>query len=458
MRRNSPLLVTAAVAALTVTTVVAGTSSAAPGTPSLTWQPCPARGVPVECTSLTVPIDWSRRGGPTVDLKVGRLRATGERLGSVMFNPGGPGGSGVDFLSGFASRFGSPLREHYDLVSWDPRGIAGSAPLTCPKEIDERFSKAPAPTTVSERLQFEKLTRQWVQACRKASGPLFDHVDTLSNVRDLDRLREVLGERKLNFAGFSYGSRIGLFYADVFPQRVGHLVVDAVVDPTSDNADFYDGASRAVEQAFTDYLAQCAERKACPLTDLTAAQARAWLARKLLEIPDLGSVPNLLRDPRNWPALDQVLGQVRDGTFTPSSDPGESQITYHAVQCLDLPDRRDARRVMADAERAATRNPLLGWLSTTTVVCPQWPVPPTYHPHPIVAPGSAPILVVGTTHDTATPYDWAVHAARDLQNARLLTNQATHHGGYGSSACVTEAVDQYFVTGTLPGVGKVCTG
>jgi pimeloyl-ACP methyl ester carboxylesterase len=459
MKRSSRLVVAAVVTAISALIIGSSCASAPPpeAAQGLTWTPCPDRGVPVECTSVPVPVDWSRPDGATIPLEVGRLRATGERLGAVMFNPGGPGGSGLSFLSGFSSRFGQQMREHFDLVSWDPRGVGGSAPLTCPDGAGRELSTLGIPSTVGERQQYEKVAAQWARTCREASGPLFDHVDTLSNVQDLDRLRELLGEEKLNFAGFSYGSRIALLYADVLPERVGRLVVDGVIDPTSDGADFIEGATRAMEQAFTDYVAGCADRESCPLIGMTAVEVRSGLAPLAVKYPEVGgTIAGLVRDPDNWPQLDRFLSEVRAGKYPSSSDSG-SDISNQAVNCLDLPDRRNAVQVMADARRSADRYPVLGRLTTATVLCPQWPVPTTYQPHRITANGSAPILVVGTTHDTVTPYDWAVSVARNLQNGRLLTNKATHHGGYGSSACVTDAVDRYFVDGTLPPVGKVCT-
>jgi pimeloyl-ACP methyl ester carboxylesterase len=379
MRTRTKLLA----AAVTATMVaITGTSWATTAEPAPSWEPCPADGVPVECTRVSVPVDWSRPGGPVVSLKVARLKATGTRIGSVLTNPGGPGGSGVEFLARFAGRFGEQLRRSYDIVSWDPRGVGASQPVTCPAGADRELAELPAPSTLAERLRWERAAATWAAACRRQTGPLFDHVDTLSNVRDLDRLRELLGEPKLNYAGFSYGTRIGLFYADVFPARVGRLAVDAVVDPTSDNADFYDGASRALEQAFTDYHAGCAGRAACPLTDLTAGQARDWLKPLLASSGELGNdIPNMLRDPRGWPALDVLLGKLRDGTWQPSADqPTFGGESYHAVQCLDLPDHRTARQVMADAARADARYPLFGRLAAATVVCGQWPVPPTWRP------------------------------------------------------------------------------
>jgi len=428
-------------------------------TESVRWESCPVGGAPLECAWVPVPVDWGAPDGPTVKLRVAVLRATGERAGAVFANPGGPGKSGVRALPGMAQRFGAAVREAYDIVSWDPRGIGESSPVTCPAEADAAFAALGIPDSVGERVRYERATAKWASACRQASGPIFDHVDTLSAARDLDHLRDVLGESKLNYAGFSYGSRIGLFYADLFPERVGRMVLDSAVDPRSDEAAFFDGQARAAEQAFTDYHAGCLERDGCPLSDMTVAEARAWLAPYLRRDAELnGLLPNILRQPATWSSLDELLSELRAGVYQPGGGAGGSEVAAHAVNCLDLPDRRSAAQIMADAKRAAVRYPLFGRMMAGSVLCAQWPVPPTYRPHAIAARGSAPILVVGTTHDTATPYDWAVSAAKSLDAGRLLTVRGTGHVAYGSDACASRVVDRYFVSGVLPPAGKVCAG
>ena len=434
----------------------ARTDAGPAGAEGLKWQACPSRDMPLVCTTVRVPVDWERPTGATLSLKVAKLPSTGERKGTIFTNPGGPGGSGVQALPGLAGKFGTAVRESYDIVSWDPRGIGESSPLKCPPAADAAYAKLGLPRSLDERVRFERGVRTWADACRRTSGPLFDHVDTRSNARDLDRLRELLGGPKLNYAGFSYGSRIGLFYADLFPKRVGRMLVDAVVDPTSDNAAFTDGQATAAEQAFTDYHATCGDRPSCPVQDMTTAQARAWLAPFLKRDPGLnGLLPNILRSPKSWPGLDELLGELRSGTYQPE-EPEADDIGYHAVNCLDLPDRRSARQITAAAERAEARYPLFGRMMTGGAVCSQWPVPATNRPHPITARGSQPILVVGATHDTATPYRWAVAAAKHLSASRLLTVRDTMHVAYGVNSCATAAIDRYFLSGELPKPDRVC--
>ncbi|WP_051797207.1 alpha/beta hydrolase [Catenuloplanes japonicus] len=455
------LAVVALTAALATT---AGTAYAAPGPDRfhrqrVTWQACPAGDVPLECARVTVPVDWAAPGGATLTLKVTRHRATGNRLGTLFLNPGGPGASGAAFTATAASRFGQRTRDAYDLVGWDPRGVGESSPLTCPESADAAYREARLPATVRERLTFERVTAAWARACRAASGPLFDHVDTISTVRDLDVLRAVLGETTLSYTGMSYGTRIGIFYADLFPTRVGRMVLDAATDPASDNADFWRGASLAAQRGFDDYLAGCAARPACPLTGLPPAEARTTVGR-LLSTPGPAQdylatvVSSLVKSPGSWPDLDGFLTEALHGDIMPVDLPAD--VAHHAINCLDLPDHRTAAQVMADDARAAADRPVFGHMMMASTLCPQWPARATGRPHPVTAPGAAPVLVVGTTHDTATPYEWSVSTARRLANGRLLTRDATGHVAYTRNPCVTEAVDTYLVDGLLPPGNTVC--
>lgn len=457
---------------LSVLTVVAGTvaGTAYAGTQSgpdrfhrqrVTWQPCPDGDVPLDCTRVTVPVDWADPGGDTLTLKVTRHRATGTRRGALLLNPGGPGKSGADFTARAAAGLGERTLAAYDLVGWDPRGVGESSPLTCPDSANAEWRKALLPTTVAERVRFERITAGWAAACREASGPVFDHVDTISTVRDLDVLRAVLGEARLTYAGFSYGTRIGIFYADLFPGRVGRMVLDAATDPAGDSADFWRGASMAAERGFDGYLAGCADREGCPLADLPPDRARADVGR-LLSTPGPAQdyyatvVSSLVKSPSSWSDLDGFLTEALRGEAEPQ-DLG-TDVANAAINCLDLPDRRTAAQVMADDARAAADRPVFGHMMMASALCPQWPVPATGRPHVVTARGAAPILVVGATGDTATPYEWAVSTARNLAAGRLLTLDAIGHVASFRSPCVAEAVDGYLVDGVLPPAGTVCAG
>jgi pimeloyl-ACP methyl ester carboxylesterase len=438
------------------------------------WQSCAEDGVPLDCARVTVPVDWARPDGATTSLAVVRHRATGERKGTFFFNPGGPGEPGTESVGGASRAFGTDATASFDVVSWDPRGVGKSSALHCPEAADDAFGAVDSsPDTATERRTLEAAAVRWTSACRAASGPLFDHVDTVSNARDLDVLRAVVGDRKLTYAGFSYGSRIGLRYAELFPARVGRVVLDGPVDATSDNRELLRDGAMAAERGLDDYLAGCADRAGCPLRDRTPDDARSWL-RGVIRAADTRPVPasdgraagqeavvngvaGRLPEPRAWPELDTVLAGLQRGDATALLADGEEvvDVVYPAINCTDLVDRRTGRRVMADAARL--RHLVFGHEMMSGALCPQWPVAPTVRPHPVTARGAAPILVVGTTRDAATPYEWAVSTARQLSSGHLLTRRAGGHVAYTRSACVTAAVDRYLVTGALPTAGHVCT-
>jgi pimeloyl-ACP methyl ester carboxylesterase len=465
----------AALAGLGVTRADAGSEPGATAfhRQQVRWESCTDGGVPLDCARVTVPVDWARPDGATMSLAVVRHRATGERKGTFFFNPGGPGQPGTASVRGASRRFGTDAVAAFDIVSWDPRGVGKSSALRCPDAANDAFAAVDSsPDTSAERRTLEAAAVRWTRACRAASGPVFDHVDTVSNARDLDVLRAVVGDRKLTYAGFSYGSRIALRYAELFPSRVGRMVLDATVDATSDNRELLRDSATAVERGLDDYLAGCADRAGCPLRDRTPAAAKSWL-REVIRGADSRPVPasdgraagqeavvngtaGLLRDPGTWPMLDTVLAGLRRGDATALLADGDDavDVAYPAINCTDLVDRRSGRQVMADAARL--RHTVFGHEMMSGALCPQWPVTPTVRPHPVTARGAAPILVVGTTRDAATPYEWAVSTARQLSSGHLLTRRASGHVAYTRSACVTAAVDRYLVSGALPPAGHVC--
>lgn len=429
----------------------------------VSWSSCDDGDLPLDCARVTVPVDWARPSGGTIALKVRRHRATGARQGSLLTNPGGPGVSGVRHLAGAARTWSSAVTAGFDLVSWDPRGVGESAPLTCPDDADAALRAVDSsPDTLAERQRQEAAVRTWVRKCRAASGPLFDHVDTLSNVRDLDVLRAVLGEAKLSYVGTSYGTRIGIWYADAFPARVGRMVLDSAVDPASDNKAFLNGQAMGVERALDDYLAGCADRAGCPFSE---TRGRAEVA-KLLRAADsrpaeqaelVSMVAALLRTPGHWPGLDGQFAKVLAGDHSAIQPTGDVDIANLAINCQDLPDRRTARQVLADAKATVRDRPVFGYEFTSGTLCPLWPNG-AVRPRPVTARGAAPILVVGTTRDAATPYEWARSTAKHLAGGRLLTRDGSGHAAYGDNACVTEAVDRYLLDAVLPAPGTVCKG
>ena len=432
---------------------------------TLTWTPCNDKELVLECTDVTVPVNWSRPSGRTISLKVHRHRAAGPSRGSLLLNPGGPGGPGKPFLEFAARLFSKPVIDGFDLVSFDPRGVGESAPLSCPAAADAAFRKSdPSPDNLHERIAREAAVREWVRACRAKSGPIFDHVDTVSVARDLDVLRAVLGDDKLSYYGGSYGTRLGLRYADLFPTRIERMVLDAVVDPAQDNKAFLTDVAKGEERGLDAYLRTCDDRAGCPFHGLTLAQGRAAVA-KLFKAADRHPDEQLqlvnlteehLSDPSGEPELDSLFSAVRSGDRSVIKPDPDTGVDFNAIQCLDLPDHRNAAQVMADTTALTRARPVFGPEVMSGTPCPQWPNGGVSDPHPVTARGSVPIVLLAGTGDPAALYEWGQSAAAALENGRLLTREGDGHGSYVYGACRPE-VDRYLLDGVPPPRGgAVC--
>lgn len=432
---------------------------------TLTWTPCGDNGLVLDCTDVTVPVDWSRPAGRTITIRVHRHRAAGPGRGSLLLNPGGPGVPGKPFLMAATQLFSRPVVDGFDLVSFDPRGVGESAPLSCPEEADAAFRASdPSPDDLRERLARERAVKAWVRACRASSGPVFDHVDTVSAARDLDVLRAVLGDDRLSYFGGSYGTRLGLRYADLFPTRIGRMVLDAVVDPAQDNRAFLTDVAKGEERGLDAYLSGCDDRPGCPFHGLTLARGRAVVA-ELFAAADRYPAEQLqlvnlteehLSDPAGAADLDELFTAVRAGDRGVIAPDPDTRIAHNAIQCLDLPDHRDAARIMADTAALSRARPVFGPEVMSGTPCPQWPNGGVSHPHPVTAPGSVPIVLIAGTGDPAALYEWGRSAAAALQNGRLLTRVGNGHGSYPYGACRPE-VDRYLLDGVPPPrAGAVC--
>ncbi len=432
---------------------------------TLTWTPCNDRELVLDCTDVTVPVDWSRPRGATISLRVHRHRASGTSRGSLLLNPGGPGAPGKPFLEYAARRFSKPVIDGFDLVSFDPRGVGESAPLSCPPEADAAFRKSdPSPDSLRERIARENASRTWVRACRAKSGPIFDHVDTVSAARDLDVLRAVLGDDKLSYYGGSYGTRLGLRYADLFPTRIKRMVLDAVVDPAQDNKAFLTDVAKGEERGLDAYLSGCDDRPGCPFRGLTPAQSRTEVAG-LFQAADRHPGEQLqlvnlteehLSDPSGAPDLDILFTAVRSGDHSAIEPDPDTDVAFNAIQCLDLPDHRTAAQIMRDTAALTRERPVFGPEVQSGTPCPQWPNGGVSDPHPVTAHGSVPIVLLAGTGDPAALYEWGQSAAAHLENGRLLTREGNGHGSYVYGACRPE-VDRYLLDGVPPPrAGAVC--
>jgi pimeloyl-ACP methyl ester carboxylesterase len=459
---------------------------------SLSWSSCESE---MECATATAPLDWADPTGDDIELALIRSKATGsDRLGSVLVNPGGPGASGVDFVAQSADGgVTAAVHEHYDVVGFDPRGVGASTPISCyddPAVLDEFLygeENEDFETGSDEDLQADvDLMTEFGAACQTFSGELLKHVDTESVARDLDMLRAVLGDEKLNYVGYSYGTYIGATYAGLFPEKVGRLVLDGAVDPAASESEGTLNYVMGFESALRAYLAYCLAETDCPFTGTVE---ESMLTIKDL-IDSLNESPISSDDPRDltggalttaivyplysedsWPYLTQLFTDVMagnadfawllaDGYNDRDTETGEylsnSVEAYFAVTCLDDSTVLSFEEVRADILELEAAAPLFGETYASTG-CDGWPVSGTRVPALISATGADDILVVGTTNDPATPYAQAVALADELDSGHLITYNGEGHTAYnGGITCVDGAVDAYLIDGTVPAEDPNC--
>ena len=453
---------------------------------TLKWRDCRDG---FECARLEVPIDYRAPADGTIRLALVRLPASGDARGSLVLNPGGPGASGVDYARAAESVVSDAVRDRYDIVGFDPRGVARSAPISCltDAELDRFLAIDGSPDEPAEE---EALSQEWQalgQGCLADRPALTEHVGTRDVARDLDVLRAVLGDRRLNYLGKSYGTYIGTTYAERFPRRVGRVVLDGQLDPAASGEEIARGQAAGFHRAFRSFLADCLKHDSCPVSgDVDAAQAqverlldavdatplRGERGRPVTQALAVLGVAAALYDQSTWPLLRQAIAEAKRGSGTLFlaladfySDRGpngryrtNSVEALYAVNCLDRPEATELAAYRAAAARAETVSPVFGaFIAWGSLPCASWPVPPQGTPHPVVAEGARPILVIGTTRDPATPYEWARSVARQLESGRLLTLVGDGHTAYRQgNDCIDRAVDRYLLDGTLSAAGTRC--
>lgn len=479
-----------------------GSSSGSPASPSdpalatfysqrLAWTPC---GGSFVCARLTVPLDYSAPSGGTITLALIKLPASdpAQRIGSLVTNPGGPGASGVDFVRSARAVFDASLRARYDIVGFDPRGVAGSDPVECltDKQTDAFLAVDGTPTTPAQVTAIDTLARQLAVGCRTRSPKIYAHIGTLDAARDVDVLRAALGDQKLTWFGFSYGTELGATYADLFPTHVGRMVLDGAIDPSLTNVEMSHGQAKGFEVALHHFVLWCDQQADCPLpqgeqqgVDRIAAffdgldttpLATHDAKRPLTQALAMNAVLSYLYFPA-YGDYDQLLIGLQDAfdgdgqtllSMLDQRNERNSRGHYadnfisalYAVNALDRPDRPTAAQSAVLAEQWSKEAPVFGAFTAWGILPFQyWDVPATDPPHEIHAPGSPKILVVGTTYDPATPYPWAQALAKQLSQGVLLTRVGDGHTGYGKgSACTDSAVDRYLLSGETPPTGTVC--
>ncbi|WP_315093223.1 alpha/beta hydrolase [uncultured Cellulomonas sp.] len=444
-----------------------------------------------ECATAQVPMDYADPAGPSIELALARARATGgEPIGSLLLNRGGPGASGVDFVAQASSMVSADVKRQYDLVGFDPRGVQRSSPVECVDAagLDEIIAYDPDYSTDAGIQDVMDLYGELGAACQENTGQALAHVDTVSAARDLDVLRAALGDDTLTYLGFSYGTSLGATYASLFPEKVGRLVLDGALPPTLTSAEASEGQAVGFENALRAYVADCQAGPRCPLDgslDDGLAEVREMLDRAQDNPLPTGTDRELTRSlafygialplyaQSYWPYLTQALtlalqendgslllqladqysDRTADGTFSTNST-----VAFYAINCLDSRSPADVATMRAEAAQIEAAAPTVGYFfGYGGTVCAQWPVPEVGGLDSYAAEGAAPILVVGTTNDPATPYVWAEQLADLLSSGVLLTYEGEGHTAYGSSnECIADSVDAYLLSGTVPAEGTRC--
>ena len=471
----------------------------------VSWYACAKKGMAeatsgqdtgFTCAKVKVPLDYDNPGGQTIEIAVKKRAAGGDSIGSLFVNPGGPGGSGIDLVDEAGSYFSKKLTSSYDVVGFDPRGVGASTAVDCltDAELDAERAGANDPATPSASATEERAQKMGEACTSKTSTPgLLDHIDTVSVARDLDILRAVDGQQALTYLGYSYGTYLGATYAEFFPANTGRLVLDGAVDPSLSAGELALGQAKGFEASLRAYVESCQSSKlGCPLSgdvDSGVSQVREFLeSTKTAPVPTSDSKRPLTYDlavygvlgsmyqTQAWPSLTLGLSQAMGKEGKPDGSAllkladlvssRESDGTYSnngaealmAVNCLDYPVQGDNASWEKNAKAIKETSPTFGsQLLYPDAYCQGWGHTSSRKREKITASGAAPILVVGTTGDPATPYAWAQALAEQLESGQLMTWEGDGHTAYGrSNDCVKKAVDTYLLNGTMPDKGLTC--
>ncbi|MGY0071325.1 alpha/beta hydrolase [Streptomyces sp. QTS137] len=492
-------------------------TTATPATPAalleqkLDWTACPAPstaqgggdkpeklpdGTKWQCSTMTAPLDYADPDGRTIDLALIRAKAAPgsgeERLGSLIFNFGGPGGSGVSTLPLFAGDDYMKLHKRYDLVGFDPRGVGDSAGVRCldPKAMDAWLAAESTPDDAAEAKARTLGVRAFARSCESNSGAVLEHVGTQEAARDLDLMRHVLGDGKLNYFGISYGTQLGGVYAHLFPENVGRLVFDAVVDPTENILASGLGQAEGFQGALRNFLKDCAKHDSCFFEGKDPARGEKEVValierldkrplptefkRPLTQSLALNGIAAALYGEESWTMLRGALAEAEEGNGTALlvfsdmlngrafEDGGYSNINAAntAVNCADYKDRYTADDVRRHLPGFREASGVFGdWMAWGLLQCTGWPVDGHAPTVEVTADGADPILVIGNTGDPATPYEGAGKMADELGEGVgvHLTVDGEGHGTYGVNDCLTRLVDTYLLDGTVPENDTICS-
>lgn len=453
----------------------------------LHWSACKGGAGPAgyQCATLQVPLDYADPAKGTIGLALDRRPATGHAIGSLVENPGGPGVSGVDYLPDLVAELPPSITSRFNVVGFDPRGVARSAPVTCgtPSQLTAELSVDPAPTTSAGFARLVAADRSFAAGCEARSGRVLPFVSTANAARDLDRIRAALGDSRLTYIGFSYGTYLGAVYAKMFPTHIRAMVLDGALDPALGPVASIDAQAASLDAELGAFLRTCASGSCGwstgprPLAAFESLLARvrahpiavSGTGQSVGPAALLYGTAAALYSPASWPTLGAALSSLAaghgrtilalfDGYFERQPNGSYANVVEAetAVDCLDAPAPTLAT-LRADAAAVSKVAPVFGLLDLySEASCSVWPVPATGQVGPVKAAGSPPIVVVGSTGDPVTPYAWAVALAHQLSHGVLLTRTGYGHTGYAFSSCIRSAVDTYLLTLRPPKAGTVC--
>ncbi len=459
----------------------------------LDWGTCDnetAQAAQLECSTLAVPVDPDDPEGPTLELALARSVSSGgagDRIGSLLMNPGGPGGSGIEALAGLAFGLPQEITDSFDVVSWDPRGVAESSPVWC-LDDDRKDAQIEGDISPDTAAEFDRAIADQEElrtACETNNADVIEHMSTADVAADIDEIRVALGEEKLSFLGFSYGTAIGAAYATEYPQNVRAMVLDGAVSPGASELEMSIQQLQGFENTYNSFIAECAADSECalgpdpratieavrteldaqPLTTETKSGPRE-LTRELFDV----GMGTALYDTSTWGMVargianldeggaevmlalsDRMLGREQDGSWDNS---GDAQIM---VNCADTSERPTVKEALEASEAIKAASPTFGdTFSTSMLGCVDWPL--ADNPvSPFTGTGAPPLLVIGTLGDPATPWSWADEMADQLESGVLLTYEGDGHTAFTrGGSCIDDAVTEYFVDLTVPADGFSC--
>jgi pimeloyl-ACP methyl ester carboxylesterase len=479
-------------------------SGASASTSPAQWRPCPELAQSIlhrtpanfsfACATIKVPQDWATAtatggasDGKTFDIALVRVRAsaqvTAQRIGSVLVNPGGPGGSGIELAVGLSPSLSSSLTSRFDIVGFDPRGVGRSTEVQCftPADLDGYFGLDPDPASQADFDAEAAVQLRMAQECGSKYGDSLRLFSTNQTARDMDAIRAAVGDTKLTYLGFSYGTLLGAVYAQLFPRNVRALVLDGAIDPTQTSTQSAEGQAKGFELAFNNFTAWCkANTSMCPIApDPRGVVTAALASARTNPLPGTGSrkattgwiftgVVSSLYSQSSWPQLASALESLRNGNaskilvladdYAQRDSTGGYTNLFDAnsvVNCTDDDKTPTVQQLRTLQEQWRAKYPLFGSSLALNLICAQWPG--KHDPYPTgAAVGAPPIVVVGTTGDPATPYEQTAALAKMLGVGTVLTWQGEGHTAYPQTKCVTDAVNSYLVDLTVPATGKTC--